>query len=450
VVNQGLQRLYSQQHADGGWGWWVQDRSNATVSAWVVLGMVEAGASGYPVSQDALDRGTEFLRGTLRPLDALDATSDLNRQSFVLYVLAKAGQPDVSRTVQLYEARQSLDLYARAYLAQTLWMIDSSDARVNNVLADLNNAAIASATGVHWEESAHDFWNWNTDTRSTAIILDTYAVIDPGNALNPNVVRWLMTARRAGHWETTQETAWALIALTDWMVATGELDANYSFDVALNGQELTSGTANQSTLREPTRLQVEVAELARSQANQLAITRGAGPGNLYYTAHMTLGLPVEEVQALSRGIILSRQYTLADDPERPIESAGAGEEIQVKLTIIAPYDLHYVVIEDPFPAGTEPVDTSLLTTSILGERPELDVADPLSRGWGWWYFSQTQLRDEKVVLSASFLPAGTYEYTYTLRAGLPGEYRVMPPVGYEFYLPEVYGRGEGGLFTISP
>jgi uncharacterized protein YfaS (alpha-2-macroglobulin family) len=402
------------------------------------------------VSQGTFDRGVQFLIGTLRPLDALDSASDLNRQAFALYVLAKAGQADVSRTVQLYDSRQSLDHYARAYLAQTLWMIDRGDARVGEVLGDLNSAAITSAAGVHWEEGERDAWNWGSDTRSTAIILDTFAQIDPDNALNPNVVRWLMAARSGGHWETTQETAWALIALTDWMVATGELDAGYDFDVALNGEELASGSVDRSTVLEPTTLQVEVADLARRQANQLAVTRGLGPGSLYYSAHLTVGLPVEEVQALSRGVIVSRQYFLADGSDRPIDRARVGDEIRVRLTIIAPNDLHYVVVEDPFPAGAEAVDTSLLTTSILGEPPSLDPADPLSQGWGWWYFSQTQLRDEKAVLSASFLPAGTYEYTYTLRAGLPGEFRVMPPTAFEFYLPEVYGRGEGSLFAIAP
>ena len=30
-------------------------------------------------------------------------------------------------------------------------------------------------------------------------------------ALAPNIVRWLMVARKFGYWETTQETAWSLI-----------------------------------------------------------------------------------------------------------------------------------------------------------------------------------------------------------------------------------------------
>lgn len=45
-----------------------------------------------------------------------------------------------------------------------------------------------------------------------------------------------MVAREGDHWATTQETAWSVMALTDWMVATGELQANYEYSVALNGE----------------------------------------------------------------------------------------------------------------------------------------------------------------------------------------------------------------------
>ena len=76
--------------------------------------------------------------------------------------------------------------------------------------------------------------------------------------------------------------------------------------------------------------------------------------------------------------------------------------------------------------------------------------DVFSRGWGWWYFEHTQLRDEKVVLSASYLPAGTYIYTYLARAGTAGTFYTIPPTAQEFYFPEVYGRGEGGQFVVSP
>jgi len=72
------------------------------------------------------------------------------------------------------------------------------------------------------------------------------------------------------------------------------------------------------------------------------------------------------------------------------------------------------------------------------------------RGWGWWYFEYTQLRDEKVLLSASHLPAGTYIYTYLARASTPGAFNVIPSTAQEFYFPEVYGRGAGSVFEIRP
>ena len=71
-------------------------------------------------------------------------------------------------------------------------------------------------------------------------------------------------------------------------------------------------------------------------------------------------------------------------------------------------------------------------------------------GWGWWYFDHVGLRDEKIVISTSYLPAGTYIYTYKVRASTPGEFRVIPPTAQEFYFPEVYGRGDGGLFVVKP
>jgi len=89
-----------------------------------------------------------------------------------------------------------------------------------------------------------------------------------------------------------------------------------------------------------------------------------------------------------------------------------------------------VLVESPLPAGTEAVDTSLKTTSQIAEAPELNqVNQPYSfyDGWGWWWFNHTELRDEKVALFASYLPRGTYEYTYQIRAGWTGRTTCCPP-----------------------
>ena len=97
------------------------------------------------------------------------------------------------------------------------------------------------------------------------------------------------------------------------------------------------------------------------------------------------------------------------------------------------------------------MDTALKTTSQINEAPDLNRTSPYSAygGWGWWWFSHTELRDEKAVLFATYLPAGTYEYTYQIRTGLSGAYKVLPSHAEEMYFPEVFGRGDGALFTIE-
>ncbi len=451
LVTYAVQKLYQRQHPDGGWGWWQNDSSSPLTTAYVIFGLVKAKEAGFAVEEKVIRNGVDYLMMRIQPVDELKSPIQANRQAFILYVLAEAGQAREADLANLYEVRGRLSYYGRAYLGLALGILNPEDPRIGTIIADLTSAAVMSGTSVRWQEAEPDRWNWNTDTRTTAIVLALLARFDPGNPLAPGTVRWLMRARTADHWETTQETAWSLIALTDWLVATRELEGNYAWGVRVNGRDLGSGQVTPGTVQEVTELRVAVRDLFLDQANRVEIARGEGPGRLYYTVHLRGYLPVEEVKALNRGVIVGRVYEQANCEKDcpPVTEARVGDLLRVRLTIIAPTDLNYVVIEDPFPAGTDPVDTSLQTTSVVGERPELARTDWERRwGWGWWWFADTDLRDEKLVLFATELPCGTYEYTYLLQVGLAGEYRVLPPTAYEMYFPEVMGRGDGVVFTI--
>jgi uncharacterized protein YfaS (alpha-2-macroglobulin family) len=416
----------------------------------VLLGLVEAQDAGYNVTASVSERGLNYLRLQVEPIVGLKDPHLVNRQAFVLYVLARAGKPDANSTGQLYEQRQRMAIYSQALLTQALAWIDAADPRLKTLLSDLSSQAIVSATGAHWEEKEVDRWNWNTDTRTTAIVLATLSVIDPQNPINANAVRWLMRNRVNGHWNGTQETAWTLMALTRWMVASGELKADYQYAVALNGEELGRGQANRQTLRQTQELRVDLQDMLQGELNRLAFARSSGPGNLYYTAHLTVSLPVEKIEPLEQGIVVSRSYYRLTDTETPVSEAQVGELILARVTIVAPRALHYVVVEDPLPAGLEAVDQSLSTSPQSVEVPQVySWEDVFWRGWGWWAFNHVEYRDEKVVLSSDYLPAGTYIYTYLVRAGTAGVFRTIPTTAQEFYFPEVYGRGAGSLFTVK-
>lgn len=478
-VGVALQRIYGQQHLDGGWGWWQSDESNAWTSAYVVYGLARAKEAGFTVDQAVLDRGLHYLESTLKAPNDL-SNWELNRQAFIVYALAVAGDLQPNRAGGLYEVREKLSLYSKGYLALALGLIkdNASAGRIKTLLADLNGRAITSATSTHWEEGWTDYWNMNTDTRSTSIVLDVLATLDPQNSLAPNAVRWLMVARNGDRWQTTQENAWAIMALTDWMAASGELQGNYSWKVLLNDQALGQGSVTPDSVREPAQLHADVAQLLLDQTNGLLIQRSAtgdqtGKGQLYYTAHLKTYLPVEKLQPVDRGVVVSREYRMADCVNPPVVPAGdqtteqerektcptvtqarVGDVISVKLNIVVPHSLYYVVVEDPLPAGTEAVDTSLLTTSTTAQGPQMqktpDQSNKSPYSWdGWWTPTHTELRDEKVAMFATSLAPGAYQFTYQIRASVPGQFLTLPPTGYEMYFPEVWGRGAGSLFTVT-
>ena len=451
-VSTGLQRLYALQHYDGGWGWWLADDSNPFISAYALLGMNAAAEAGFAVDRNVMARAAKYLYGEL------DSTAEPalqpNTRAFVLYVLAEYGDGDLGRTVALFEKRESLDTYGKAYLVLALHTLQPDvEMGLLTLLSDFNDTAILSAAGAHWEEDTTDYWTMNTNNRTTAMVLSSLLRVDPDNPLIPNVVRWLMSTRKQGHWETTQETAWSLMALTDFLLSTGELQADYDYRVTLNGERLDQRTVTAQDVAEMQKLVVEVKDLLLDENNRLVLERPApgpdqtGQGQLYYSLYLRYYLPVQDVVALNRGIFVSRQYSLADDPDRVVDTVQVGDVIQVKLTVIAPNDLHYLVVEDPLPSGCEALDTSLKTTSAAYQAPDLTRQD--SRPPYWWYFVQSELHDEKVALFATYLSKGTYEYTYLIRASLAGRFLTMPAQAYEMYFPEVFGRSDGGLFTIN-
>jgi alpha-2-macroglobulin len=443
-----LQRIYAKQHYDGGWNWWDGDQSDPQTSAYVVYGLIEAKESGYNISESVLAKGISFLRTNIPELKRNDATWKYNRTAFMLYVLGRGDELQASQVNFIYEHRTSLGLYGKAYLAQALSLLDAEDARINSLVSDLEAAMVLSAAGAHWEEETRDYWNWNTDLRTTAIVLNAFVQLEPKSPVTAQAVRWLMAHRESGHWHTTQETAWSLIALTNWMSASGEYDTNYAYAIGLNGNRLEQGEATKANLTQPVALEVEVRQLLKEAANYLVFSRGEGAGNLYYSAYLSTSLPVEKIEPLDQGVSLSRQYFSLDDPKTPITETQRGNLVRVRLTVVVPAAVHYIVVDDPLPAGLEAIDSTILTDTVVPA--SYTKTDYEERGWGWWYFTHTELRDEKIVLSADYLPAGTYVFTYLARASTAGTFKVIPPTASEFYFPDVGGRGAGSLFKVKP
>jgi hypothetical protein len=98
--------------------------------------------------------------------------------------------------------------------------------------------------------------------------------------------------------------------------------------------------------------------------------------------------------------------------------------------VTATADYEYVAFEDPKPAGCEPVQ--------------------VRRGsvWGDGFWGNVELREQKVVFFAAWLPKGAQTVRYRLRAETPGDFSVLPPTGFAMYAPDVHGRGREARLRI--
>jgi hypothetical protein len=389
------------------------------------------------------------LQGQIIAIEINTTTWELNRQAFLLYVLTLFNDIDTPQLDALYEHRLEMALAARAYLLMAYHAISPSADPIHALKSDLEASALQSATGAHWEESEVDGYNWGSDTRTTALALAALVKVQPDHPSLPNVVRWLMIARRGDHWRTTQETAWAVVALTAWTIHTGELQSEYEYTVQLNSTLQMAGRVTPETERESASVQIDVGDLLHDEVNRLSVARGQGQGVLYYTAMLNLQLPVAEAEAIQRGIRIERQYSIGTS-RRSTQQAQVGDIITVRLSMYLPEDVYYFTLEDTIPAGTEVVNPSLLTTEQNLGDPTLERLqrdDPFWY-WGWWYFDRTELRDQGTTLDADYLPHGSYVFTYQVRATSPGVFQVLPAQGYAFYQPDIFGRTNGTTFRI--
>lgn len=442
----GVQQLLSRQNPDGGWGYWPQEQSAPFITAYVLWGLWNADQMGHNVDSGVFERGATYLDSQFQAPGEVTQNWQLNEMAFTHYVLAQMGRGDTGRMSTLYDVRERLDSYGKAFLAMALHTVAPAGAQVTTLMDDLLGSAILTASGASWQDAAVDYQTMGSDVRSTAIVLDTLVQIQPDQPILPSVVRWLMEARTANHWPTTQENAWSIIALTDWMVHTGELEASYDWSVALNDGELGSGSFADPT--DQVQLREETANLLRDEANLLRYGRSDGPGQMYYTTYLTYNLDALAVAPLNRGMVVERQFVKEGVP---VSTVQVGDIVSATVTIVAPTDLFHVLVEAPIPAGFELLDPNLPTGFQYDQQgqPVLKPLNAAESGWYNWMPASLDYRDDKVAMFATYLPAGAYQYTFEARAAYPGEYRVLPAHGEMMYFPEVWGRSAGQGMTVT-
>jgi uncharacterized protein YfaS (alpha-2-macroglobulin family) len=454
-LTQALERLQARQNEDGGWSWMSKGDSDPYISAYILLGLSRAQQHGIAVPDTIIQKAVNYVFSGLITPDMTAEPWQLDRLAFTHYALVNAGVGELGGVNSLYLHSDQLSPWAQAFLALSIDALSPSDERVKVLLSNLQASAIRSATGVHWESDAPDYYSLSSPIYTSAVVVYALALREPASTLLPEALRYLMDHRQAsGCWSNTYDSAWSLLAATQVMKGTGELGGDFGFSAVLNGTLIANGRGTEVN---SVSASVPVSSLYSTDPNGLYIRRDAGPGRLYYTASLQVHRPVESVPPLNQGLSLARAYypysrDCVIGACDPLQEAQVGDIVTARVTLTLPNDSYYLMVEDYLPAGAEILDTSLKTSQLgveLEPIPLYDHREPFKNGWGWWHFQGPLIYDDHIAWSTSYLPAGTYVLTYSLVITHPGEYRVLPAQAWEYYFPEVQGSSAGTVFEIN-
>lgn len=467
MARAGIERLEAMRNGDGGWGWFPGGgESSPHITALVVHGMAVAREAA--VKQRIAGIGADEIAGVITPglqFLARHEAAQLGRlrlpekhrdhkrhpdnlDALVHSVLVEQQRGDKAMRQRLYEDREHLTRYSAALLG--LACHQSGEKERRDMLArNLRQFVKEDAENQTAWLDLPGGWYWHDDEVETmAVFLRLISAAEPKGDLAPRIAKYLVNNRQHGfYWKSTRDTAAVVEALADFMEASGESEAGCRVELLVDGKPVKQAAITRENLFSfDGSTVIEGAALGGGEHTLEVRKEGKAP--LYVNAFLTVfskedmipaaGLEVKVRRTFyrlveerpdtqvagSRGQVVKQQgfkysrVALASDAEMK-----SGDLIEVELSVESKNDYEYVIIEDLKPAGFEPVEAR--------------------SGWRWEGLrSYQELRDEKVAFFADWLPRGTHNLSYRVKAETPGRFSALPARIEAMYAPELRGNSD--------
>ncbi|MFN2513136.1 MAG: alpha-2-macroglobulin [Pyrinomonadaceae bacterium] len=445
-VRRGLDRLYAFQHEDGGWGWWKNDQSDPFMTAYVIDGLMLAKYAGYQIDDSRVQRGREKLEIMLEAGKTESGTTiDADTRAFMIHALGETGGVNKTHVERLFSDRGNLQPYGRALLALTLNQ-RKEEKRAHEVASEIERSASDDGVTVHWQSRRKEMLDFveQNETEATALSLKALARIKPESRLLPRTARWLVSQRPNGYyWNSTKDTAFAILALIDYLKVSRELSPNYELTVYLNGETVIAEHVSSSATSQTFVVSRKAAQV--SGGTQVRVVK-RGQGTVYFSTSIDYYTGEEEVAARgSSDLNLTREYLrlrVVEDGYKlkwalePLTGEiHSGDLLVVRLRINGAKARH-LMIEDPIPSGAEQLES-------VGN---LNLDHTSGYSWTDWYSSR-EFRDQRTVFFLDYFD-GDAIFQYAMRVQVPGEFRMAPARAELMYQPATQSNTTSGRMTF--
>src|SRR5436190_4009432 len=394
-------------------GWW------ATIYAAHFL--LEAKKAGFDVDNSLIETMLSYVATRLKNRETVTYYYNRNQNrkiapkevAYGLYVLALAGQSNVS-AMNYYKADPSILALDSRYLLSAAYATAGDKRSFTSLLP-------SSFSG---EESVPQTGgSYYSDVRDEAISLNALIDVDPGNSQIPLMAKHVGDKLKQRNWLSTQERAFAFLALGKLARNANKSDA--TAEIKVNGKTIAKVDGGQWK-GDMTALKGTNIEIA---------TKGNGRLYYYWQAEgiSTSGSYKEEDNYLK---VRRRFYDRFGNPITG-NTFKQNELIIVGVTLEKSYsgDVENVVITDLLPAGFEIENPR--TKEIPGMDWIKDGSTPTA----------LDVRDDRIHF---FIDADSYKqtYYYAVRAVSPGQFKMGPVSADAMYNGEYHSYNGAGVVKV--
>jgi hypothetical protein len=442
-VRAGLDRLYSFQHDDGGWGWWQEDQSTVFMTAYVVSGLGRARDAGYTVEEQRLNRARAWLQKTLAAHP--DMIADL--RAYTVYALATTGGAPKDALDKAWSSRDKLTDEGLALVGLALGA--AGDARAHEAALLLEKKAKTTETDAWWSGNYNglmEFWE-DSSPETTAFALKLLIEEDRKSGLIPKAAIWLGQHRTGDYWESTEQTSMVIQGLTDYLALSSELANTSDVEVLVNGASVGKRHFGAGEgFAPPWRIRVPATQAG---SGGTVTIRKSGNGITYWGAESNWYSADKRLyQQGQLALNITRDYYVLvkrqDKPDDPITydlnplkgPVHVGDIVAVKLAVSGT-EWKYLLAEDPIPAGTEFLDHTELYK--LNHKPD------------WWadWFTRKEFHDDRAAFFNTAIN-GRREYVYLLKVVNPGKFQMSPAQTGPMYQSNVQATTDPATLEVQP
>ena len=469
AAQQNLKELEKFQCGNGGFSYWAGDChfTSPYLTAYLLHVFKTAVDQKFQVDSGMRARAYSYLELELAappPTNEGWWPSYTAWQSFAVKVLVEGGRHQDSNLTRLYGYRERMPVFGLAYLhdayvarAARGGAPSDSTGQIADLRRRMANAILPEAGSAHVEELSDPYllWFWNSNVRTTSIVLNSLVKADVSDVPVRQMVRWMMAARKDGRWGNTQENAHAMEALVAYYRKFESASPDFRAVVKLGTEDFAreefKGRTTASKTKELPMAKV-LAQSASGTSRPLTFTR-EGTGTLFYTARLRYVADALFAEGLDNGFQIARSYTpYVETGTRPASTSyKAGDLVRVTLTFNLTKERRFVAVTDPLPAGFEAVESWFATSAASLAREQDDQGDRSTSWFSWWArggFDHVERHDDRVQLFATRLSEGRHEFTYIVRATTAGSFRTAPARAEEMYSPEVFGRTSTAVIEV--